>query len=54
MDDEMESAGVDVGEPVVVPRALASACDRADRYEAAEDMAVNEVAERFFPNIEGV
>lgn len=53
MDDEIDNAGVDVGEPVVVPRALASACERADRYEAADAMAVSEDAERFL-NMDGV
>lgn len=37
IDEDRESAGVDVGD-LPFPRALASAKERAERYEAAEAM----------------
>jgi hypothetical protein len=37
IEDDIESAGVDVGDLVTTPLARASASDKADRYEAAED-----------------
>lgn len=52
-DDEIERAGVDVGEPFSAPLALASACESAERYEAADAMAERDVPD-FFLNIEGV
>jgi len=52
-DDEIERAGVDVGEPFSAPLALASAWESAERYEAADAMAERDVPD-FFLNIEGV
>jgi hypothetical protein len=51
-DDDSESAGVEVG---VVPwvRARASACETADRYEAAEGIGDGEIFD-FFLNMLGV
>lgn len=49
----MDKAGVDVGEPFRCSLALASACESAERYEAAEAMGDNDVVD-FFLNIEGV
>jgi len=52
-DDEMERAGVDAEDAAcALPRALASACDSAERYEAAEAIAGSDDPERFL-NIEG-
>lgn len=52
-EDEIERAGVDVGEPCRTPLALASACESAERYEAADAMAERDCPD-FFLNIEGV
>jgi hypothetical protein len=52
-EEEIDRAGVDVGDPLSCSLALASACERAERYEAADAMGDNDVVD-FFLNIEGV
>jgi len=50
-DDEIESAGVDVGDPPTLPLARASACESAERREAADAIAASWVPD-FFLNMD--
>lgn len=53
IDEESDNAGVDVGGRACPFRARASACDSAERYEAAEAIGARDWLDRFL-NMDGV